>query len=251
MPPILRKAQRERLAFFSVRKNCIHGWTEMSSGSDIPLWDLSPVYRGFDDPAFTADKQKLKDLLLKLEEILDGGGGNNEGFRVRKYIELYNVIQDTAENLSSFAYALFSVNTGDNRALKEIDAVDELMVPMKGYQTRFRDLLSAVSISPMIEEEPFLADYRFFLEEELVRQKHQMSREEEELAADLSRSGGEAWSRLQDALSSQIKLTWDADTKEEKTVIELRNLAFHSDRAVREKAFTLELSGWESMKTPL
>lgn len=233
----------------------------MTGGSDIPLWDLNPVYGGFEDPAFKSDKTRLRNGIDSLGGIIspaisgsaDSRTGRTEtpADKIVSFIDQYNFIRDLAENLSAFCYAKYSVNTEDVDAIKEMDSVDEMLVPLKGVRTDFRNFLTSLNLEELYAEKPSLSEYRFFLEEESFYQKHQLSKPEEELAADLARCGGDAWSRLQDALSSQITLVWDESTGEKKTIVELRNLAFHDDRAVRQKAFDLELKGWKSMKTPL
>jgi pepF/M3 family oligoendopeptidase len=76
-----------------------------------------------------------------------------------------------------------------------------------------------------------------------------MSVEEEDLAADLARSGADAWGRLQEALSANLKTEWEEGV--EKTVVQLRSLAFDPSRSIREKAFRSELALWESARVPL
>jgi pepF/M3 family oligoendopeptidase len=73
----------------------------------------------------------------------------------------------------------------------------------------------------------------------------------EDLANDLSRSGGDAWSRLHEAVSSTAQALWDPVTGERKTVIALRELAHHADRQVRERAYKAELEAWKSVEIPL
>jgi oligoendopeptidase F len=78
-----------------------------------------------------------------------------------------------------------------------------------------------------------------------------MSPELEDLAEDLNRAGGEAWGRLQEQVSSTTSMVWDEAAGERKTTVQLRALAADPDRAVREKAYDLELRAWEAMKLPL
>ena len=78
-----------------------------------------------------------------------------------------------------------------------------------------------------------------------------MPGELEELAADLSRSGADAWGRLQEAISSNASALWDERTGERKTLVELRSLAYASDRPLREKAYNLELAAWKSVEIPM
>ena len=75
-----------------------------------------------------------------------------------------------------------------------------------------------------------------------------MRPELEELAADLSRSGGDAWERLHQSVSSTLLVPWDGKTK--KTVVGLRALAFDPNRETRRRAYETELAAWKSMETP-
>ena len=85
-----------------------------------------------------------------------------------------------------------------------------------------------------------LASYRYVLGELLEEQEHLMTPEMENLASDLARSGTDAFSRLQEAISSS------ASSEDDKTVVQLRNEAFHQDRSVRKKAFEQELKVWKT-----
>ncbi len=81
--------------------------------------------------------------------------------------------------------------------------------------------------------------------------KHLLSEKEEELIELLLQPGANSWSRMQEAVSSTIKVKWDDKSGDTKTVTELRNLAFNPDRKIREKAFKKETEGWSLMEVPL
>ena len=176
------------------------------------------------------------------------------------------------ETLSAYAYACFSTATGNAEALAQINAIEELGLPLQkarsplpqrpgraegggrgppGRGARYRG------------ERPRLATFAFHIREELFWQSRQMAPELEELAADLARSGGDAWGRLQEAMTSgrvrdlaarRQAAAADATSgaaEERKTLVELRNLAYDPDRSVREKAYRLELGLCESAKIPV
>ncbi len=65
----------------------------------------------------------------------------------------------------------------------------------------------------------------------------------ENLASDLARSGTDAFSRLQEAISSSAT---SEEKGQSKTVTQLRNEAFHQDRAVRKAAFEKEVEVWKT-----
>ena len=71
----------------------------------------------------------------------------------------------------------------------------------------------------------------------------------EDLAGDLQRSAGDAWGRLQSSMSSEMSIEWNPINHETRTMVELRNLAYHPQRHVRRKAYNLELKLWKDHET--
>jgi pepF/M3 family oligoendopeptidase len=79
-----------------------------------------------------------------------------------------------------------------------------------------------------------------------------MPQAEENLAAQLSVTGGAAWSKMANTLTSQ--LTVPIELNGERTLLPMsviRNLAMDPDREVRRKAHEAELQTWESAAVPL
>ncbi len=136
--------------------------------------------------------------------------------------------------------------------MAELNAVEALMLPAKRVDVLYKNALAARrnAVEELIAADTFFKPYAFLLKEELFFQSRQMSPEMEDLAEDLGRSGADAWSRLQEAISSNASTVWDEARGQRKTLIELRNLAFDPDRRVREKAYNLELSIWKARKFP-
>lgn len=162
------------------------------------------------------------------------------------------MIADLYETLESYTYCNYSVATGDEAAVTALNRVAEFTVPLANIDVRFRDALAVVDgilpdgVEALLRDDSLLDGYAFLLREELFFQTRQLSPGEEELAADLARAGSDAWSRLQETLSSTLTVPWDDEMK---TVVELRALAFDPDRAVRERAYRAELDAWERVET--
>jgi len=221
--------------------------------SGLPIWDLDPIYPGFDSEEF----RRAKDELAALSELflahLDAPPAEDPGPWLRRALELEDRSLSLFETLGSYAYASYSVATRDPRALAEINAVETLGLPLKRAAVKFRNVLAARrgEVEALIAADGSLEPFAFHLREELFWQSRQMSPELEDLAADLSRSGGDAWGRLQEAVSSNASVLWDAASGARRTVVELRNLAYDPERSVREKAWRLELDAWKAAEIPL
>jgi pepF/M3 family oligoendopeptidase len=228
----------------------------MANGTDLPRWDLGPIYASFDAVEYRRDLELLTErsaaLLALLEQPLPPESAAVAA-RVSAMIALIEEAGDLDENLGAYAQAVYTTDTRNARALAEINALEERSLPLAKAAVLFRTRLAerrelvmelAASGSP-------LSRYSFFLRESITRAEKQMPVELEDLANDLGRSGGDAWSRLQEAISSTVSAPWDAESGERKTVIALRSLAFDQDRLVREKAYRAELAAWKAVEIPM
>jgi oligoendopeptidase F len=242
----------------------------MPNGSDagtaLPRWDLASIYPSFDSPEYKRDKDLLAEQLRALSELLarplpetDAGqerpaeGAVSLRTAVLALIHAYEKAGDLAENLEAYAEAVYTADTRDPRALAEINALEALSLPLGKAAVLFRARLTENQnqVLSLIESGAALKPYGFFIRESLEKAAFQMGADLEDLANDLSRSGGEAWRRLHEAVSSVVSAVWDHATGERKTVVALRNLAMSPDRAVREKAYKAELEAWKAVEIPL
>ena len=223
-----------------------------------PSWDLVPIYPGFDSNEY---KTHFKLYLSGMDQLFQQVNNSKTDLDVVSwtisYIQNYNQVADLYENLSEYAYAIYAADTNNERATRELNRLEESSVRLKTITTQFRNHLAKVSsqISNSVVRATISAQIGgpvdLFLDEQLMLQKRQMSAAEEELAADLSRAGGSAWTRLQEAVSSNISALWTSEPEVTKTVTELRALAFSPDREVRKKAFVLELKTWKRAEIPI
>ena len=231
------------------------GGAGASGVPDAPRWDLAPLYDGFESDPYRSDVRELRDSVAAFAEAAaDGNGAHADpaGWTAR-CIGLINRIEDLYENLDVYCYTSYSVDTTNTTPLQEMNALEEAMLPYHSSRVDFRNNLAATAKAPeeLARTQPELTEYVFFLAEELEEQQNQMSAPEENLAADLARSGADAWGRLQETVSANLSVPWGDDGAERKTVVQLRGMAFDPDRDVRQKAYRAELNAWKSMEIPL
>jgi oligoendopeptidase F len=220
----------------------------------LPRWTLESIYPSLSSMELDKDYKLLLRKIKKIAKVAEAPpqAVKDRALWVNEFLKYYNTCQDLLHNLSAFAYMLYSINTADYEAVNWLNKLDQAKIPFISSLVAFRNALSqdSGSLSDLIAFLPTLKSYHLFLSEQLKLQKHQMTQAEEVLAADLLRPGADLWSRLQEALSSQTLVTWNKTSGEKKTIIELRALAHDPDRAVRKKAYELELSAWETLKIP-
>ena len=230
---------------------------DMTGQTTIPMWSLDEVFPGFESEAYRSAKDEVKTLLetmrRHLAEVEPPQGETEFSDWLFDLLGRLDRLEVLASTLSAYVYARFSTETKNHQVLAELNKVEALLVPAATVRVLFRNLLArcADSVKWAVEHDGRLKEYAFVLEEALMFQKHQMATELEDLAADLSRSGADAWSRLQESILANSSALWDEASGTRKTMVELRNLAYDPDRTVREKAYRLELGIWKTYEIPV
>ena len=208
----------------------------------LPKWNLTNIYKSFDDTAYHGDIKDYLALCQELKTLLSKGRKE----ALEEAVQLLGRAMDLMENLFSYAYAVFSVDTGDERALREVSRLEEAHQKLSECFVLFNSLVKKhkKDIPALLKKSPILAERAQFIMDSLKEADHQMSEAEEALAQEMKAAGGDAWGRLQEAVSSSL-------SGDGKSITELRNLAFDKSRSVRKKAYEAELAAWKSMEIPL
>jgi pepF/M3 family oligoendopeptidase len=213
---------------------------------------LASIYASFEAPEYRRDAallaEKIQALLGLLERPLPAGPLEAA---ILGLIEARDEASRLAGDMHAYAEAVYTADTRDARALAELNALEEAVIPLHRAEALLKGRLLERREAVLAALEGGLKPYRFYLLTMLEEARFQMSPEMEDLAADMSRSGGDAWGRLQGAVSSTAQALWDGATGEMKTVTALRELAHSPDRSIRERAYRAELGAWKAVEVPL
>ncbi|MDR2784243.1 MAG: M3 family oligoendopeptidase [Treponema sp.] len=213
----------------------------------LPSWNLEAIYPSFDSPEYKRDIALLERQTALLLELLKSSLPFNEASTL-KAIRAWENAADTAENVMSYAEAVYTADTRNGRALAEINAVETARLPLGKAAIILRNKLAEIEDwERLFRMDKALEPYGFFIAEAVRKAHFQMTPKMEDLANDLARSGADAWQRLHEAVSSTV----GAVDGKWKTVTQLRGMAADRDRSVREKAYKAELEAWRSVEIPL
>jgi oligoendopeptidase F len=235
------------------------------TAKSAPRWSLDSIFPGFDSAEYKAAKERLGQLaaesvahmgavpLTAADGARSGANGADFASWLLRALELQNESDTLSRTLSSYCYAIYSTDTASPRAMAETNAVDEIALPFAKAEVLFLNALAAreSDVRALSRSNSAIGAYAFYLDECLFWQKKQMSAAEEDLAADLARSGADAWGRLQEQVTSTADCLWDEKTGERKTLVELRALAYDKNAGVREKAYKKELEVCASIALPV
>ncbi|MCL2480520.1 MAG: M3 family oligoendopeptidase [Spirochaetaceae bacterium] len=221
---------------------------------NMPLWNLFTIYKGLDDTSYTEDKEKMLIEFQQLSDIVKNKNNSNKTDEqwIESVIKKIEHAEAIYKNLYSYCYANYSTQTADAEIIRELNNLEKEKLKLYKAKTMFRKnfTLSQQQINNIAKKKSFLQNYTLFLNETLVLKKHQLSREMEAIVEELLQPGANSWSRLQEAISSDLNVSWGKKGSK-KTVTQLRALAFSKSRKTRKKAFKKEIKAWKSAEIPL
>ena len=210
------------------------------------VWNLDVIYRGFDDPDFAADMEKLEKLVkdyaafageLDRQTPLDG---------LKKGIALEEALTVLTAKLGEYASLRQSVNTRDAEAGSRLGQVMQRISGAAGAQAAWREWVSKIpDLMVLVAGDETLKDYTFLFERLLRNSTHLLGSLGEQISARLSMSGSSAWSDLQGYLTSTVPVSYNGGTT---NLSAIRNLAYDPDPAVRKAAYEAELSCYDRIK---
>ena len=202
----------------------------------LPKWDLESIYPSVTSPLFEDD---INAIYQKAEELKSKSADKNSS--ILSILSLYDEMADIVENVGSYVYTSFSVNTTDRDVLAAMGKAEKAQTVASDASTVMVHYLSQRTDE---FSSPELEPYALFLKEVKTEAEHMMSLEEEALANEMLQVSASAWSRLQESVTASIH---DGD----KTLTQLRGLAMDSDRSVRKDAYEREVKILADNKTAI
>ena len=207
------------------------------------VWNLDPIYPGFDSPAFRADLAGLKDDVaafaswVKTLDAVPAPEGLKTG---TAYLEKLTA---TGSRLMEYCMLRQAANTLDGEASSNAGQVMAILSSIAGPQAAYQEWASRLpDLMELVASDELLREYTFLYSNILESSRYLLPGMGEEIMAKMGLSGGSAWSELQQFLTSTVPVTY----RGEKTNLSvIRNLAYDADPAVRKEAYEAELACYE------
>lgn len=212
-------------------------------------WSLDELYRGFDDPKYIADMEKLQALIADFIALVKQLPQLEPKQALVKVLRCKEEISVIGANLSIFAELQQCTDTRDAASASMADKVSDMLAELDGPDTVFQQYVAGISnLESVIAADPLLGDYAYLLRNIQKDSKYLLSEKEEALFAKMNLSGASAWERLQANLTSSVPVEYNGETI---TLSAVRNLAYDPDPAVRKAAFEAELKSYDRIKDPV
>ena len=210
------------------------------------VWNLDPIYKGFDDPAYEADLSVAKEKLAQFTAFTATLSQADPGAALRQGIDMEEELAELAGKLGLYASLRQSGNTRDPEAASQLGRLMAVYSGMAAPEAAFKDWASKLpNLMELVEADEKLKDYRFMFSKMAESSRYLLPGMGEAIMARMQLSGGNAWSDLQGYLTSTVPVEYDGKIT---NLSAIRNLAYDPDGAVRKAAYEAEIACYDRIK---
>ncbi|MCH7587085.1 MAG: M3 family oligoendopeptidase [Chloroflexi bacterium] len=229
--------------------------------NELPRWDMTVVYPSLDSEEFKEGFESTIKIIADLIELF-------ETFDIRKKDNLpldddtveafeavvarFNEVLETIQTTNAYIQSYLTTDSRDTTAQSFWSTLQAKQVRLSILGTRFSAWVGSLDVEGLIGRSNVASKHAHMLRKAKTESEHLMSQDLEELAAELSLSGGSAWAKFYGNFSSQIlvELEQDGEIKQQPMSV-IRNLARDADREIRRQAYEAELEAWEAAALPI
>ena len=210
------------------------------------VWNLDPIYKGFDDPAFEADLAAAKEKLAAYTAFTATLAQADPAEALVAGITMEEELSELAGKLGLYASLRQSTNTRDSEAASQMGRLMAVYSGMAAPEAAFKDWASKLpNLMELVSADEKLKDYTFLFEKMAESSRYLLPGMGEQIMARMRLSGGSAWSDLQGYLTSTVPVSYNGGTT---NLSAIRNLAYDPDPAVRKAAYEAEIACYDRIK---
>ena len=202
---------------------------------DLPVWDLSDLYKSHDDKKITSDIKDVKSISKTFIEKYKGNLETLNSSELNEAINYYEQINQILGKLYSYASLSFAINTdkavyGQHyQKIKELGS--EIYSQLVFFELEIMNLSKKSSQDHL--ENKYLKKWAPWLRRIFDRKPYQLSSDLEQFIAEKGPSGRGAWVRLFDESSSDLRFQFRDEILSETEVL---NLLSDPDPEIRKDA---------------
>lgn len=224
----------------------------------LPTWDLSPIFSGIDskdfEDAFAYVGEEIDELMVLFDKHQVGvtDGTLPPGAAFDEILRGISGLSDRIEIVYAFIYGLVSTDARDAKAQAKLSELQDYLVELSKLSSRLTAWLGSFQPEQILEASAEARASEFFVRRVGLEARHQMSLQEEDLAASLSPTGASAWSKLHSDVTSTLLVEVEVqEGLQQLPMSAVRALAYDSDEQKRRSAYQAELQAWETVEVPL
>ena len=222
---------------------------------------MTPIFPSLTSPEFTAEFENALDSIGAMSARFDDysvarrDDGAVDATFVERFEEIVNSLNQLLERLNtlgSYIGCFVTTDAGDELAKARESEMETRTIVLGQLETRLVAWVGSSDVESLLSQSTVARDHEFWVRRAAQLAAHQMSAEEENLAASLRPMGLGGWAKLHGNMTALLSV--DVEVGGEKKVLpmsSIRALAHDPNRATREAAFVAELAAWETVSMPL
>ncbi len=209
-------------------------------------WDLTILYKGFDDAAFAEDKTALAKTLEQTVALAANSENMECADLVKKYVKVSERMLELATKLIVYSNLRYSANTKDTEASSNMGMLMGMLSATAAPQAKISKIIASYeNLEEIIDSDLELHEFKYLLTNIKRDSKYLLADGEETVFAKMNISGAGSWHDLHSALTSSVKVNFEG---KEITLSSARNLAYDKDPAIRRAAYEGELACYGGIK---
>ena len=213
------------------------------------VWNLDPIYKGFEDPAFENDMKALQQAVSQVEAYTAKLSEAEPLEGLKKGIALQEECVNLINKLAGYASLRQAADTKNPEAGSQMGRVMSLYSAMAAPLAAFQEWATRIpNLMELVKGDENLKDYEFLFSKMLQSSKYLLPGIAEAVAARYELSGGNAWADMHQYLTSTVPVEYQGKTT---NLSSIRNLAYDPDPAVRKAAYEAELQCYDRIKDPI
>ena len=213
------------------------------------IWNLDPIYKGFDDPEFEKDMRSLEEKAAQMTACIQELPQLSGPEGLRRGIALQEQCTALVNKLAGYASLRQSADTKDPSAGSQLGRVMGLYSSLAAPLAAFQEWAAKLpNLMQLVQEDEDLKAYTFLFRKLQESSRYLMPGIAESVAAKFALSGGDAWSDMQQYLTSTVPVTYQGKLT---NLSAIRNLAYDPDPQVRKDAYEAEIACYDRIKDPV
>ena len=210
-------------------------------------WDLSFLYKGFEDEAFQADLARLPEAIAELQAILDSELPTAE--KLEKLMDADEAQSLLMDRLFSFTGLTLATDANNGTAQQYEDKLSVIANDASLVGSAITRFVGGIdNLEELIARSGKLQSVAFALREMKKSAVHTIPAEIQPWILQMQLSGGSAFSQLRDKLDSTHTVEYRGETLPLPAV---RGMAYDGDASVRKDAYEAEIASYRKMELPM
>lgn len=213
------------------------------------VWNLDPIYKGFDAPEYQEDMDRLSSLAKSFSAFAEALSDSSPLNGLKHGITLLEDLEALVGKLGEYTSLRQSTNTRDSEAGSKMGQIMQILGLCAGPQAIFQEWAAKLpNLDALISADEVLKEYTYFFKNIKKDAAHLLGAKGEEICARFQISGGNAWSDLQQYLTSTVPVCYNGELT---NLSAIRNLAYDPDASIRKAAYEAELACYDRIKDPV